>query len=102
MDKIEYIKKLENTDLIFSVLRSSDWLNSIVKLEKNSNLKLVYTESEYERGKIVYDSKLFKSDTGFFILAKRLKLEIPKYELTIYHLPAQLNEIVIFLNFLNK
>lgn len=102
MNKIDYIKILENKDLIFSVLKSSNWLNTTEKLDKNHNLKIVFTESEFERGKIVYDSKLFKSDTGFFILAKRLKLEIPKYELTIYHLPAQLNEIVIFLNFLNK
>ena len=102
MNKIEYIKKLEDKDLVFSTLESSDWLNSTVKLDKNSNLKLVYTESEFQGGKVVYNSKLFKSDTGFFIYTKRLEFETPKYHLTIYHLPAQLNEIIIFLNFLNK
>lgn len=102
MNKIEYIKKLEDKDLTFSVLKSSYLLDGTEKLDKNPNLKLVYTESNFDKDKIIYDSKLYKSDRGFYILLKYLQLEIPKYELTIYHLPTQLNEIIIFLKFLNK
>lgn len=102
MNKIEYITKIENNDLIFSVLQSSYLLNSTEKLDKNPNLKLVHTESNFDSGKVTYDSKLYKSDTGFYIHLKKEKLEILKYELTIYHLPTQLNEIIIFLKFLNK
>ena len=102
MNKIDYIKNLENKDLIFSVLKSSNLLNTTEKLDKNPNLKLVYTESEFENGKVIYDSKLYKNDTGFYIYSKKEKMDIPKYKLTIYHLPTQLNEIIIFLNFLNK
>lgn len=102
MNKIDYIKNLENNDLIFSVLKSSHLLNTTEKLDKNPNLKLVYTESKFEEGKVTYDCKLYKSDIGFYIHSKKEKFEIPKYELTIYHLPTQLNEIIIFLKFLNK
>lgn len=102
MNKIEYIKKLEDKDLIFSVLETSYLLNNTEKLDKNSNLKLVYTESNFRNGNLDYDSKLFKSEIGFYIHVKKLKSEILKYELTIYHIPTQLNEIIIFLKFLNK
>lgn len=102
MNKIEYIKKIEDKDLIFSVLETSYSLNTIEKLDKNSNLKLVYTESNFRDGNLEYDSKLFKSEIGFYIYVKKIKTEILKYELTIYHLPSQLNEIIIFLKYINK
>ena len=104
MNKIDYIKKIESEDLIFSVLQSSYLLSTTEKLDKNPNLKIVYTESNFEAGKVIYYSKLFKSDTGFFIyLKKHMSSDnISKYELTIYHIPTQINEIIIFLKFLNK
>lgn len=102
MNKIEYIKKIEDKDLIFSVLETSYSLNTTEKLDKNSNLKLVYTESNFRDGNLEYDSKLFKSEIGFYIYVKKIKTEILKYELTIYHLPSQLNEIIIFLKYINK
>jgi hypothetical protein len=106
MNKIEFIKKIETEDLIFSVLDNQLLLETfqVDKLNKNPNLKLVYCESEFVQNKIDYKCKLFSSSIGFYVYVKKhLTNEgISKYELTIYHLPNQINEIIIFLKFINK
>jgi hypothetical protein len=104
MNKIEFIKKIETDNLIFSVLKNSSLIDNPEKLDKNPNLKLIFTESDFSNNKIVYNSKLFSSSRGFYVFLKRLTLDegISKYELTIYHLPEQINEIIIFLKFINK
>jgi hypothetical protein len=106
MDKIEFIKKLETENLVFSVLENHILLQTfqVDKLDKNPNLKLVYGEAEFVQNKVDYKCKLFLSSNGFYIYVKKhLTTEgISKYELTIYHLPDQINEIIIFLKFINK
>jgi hypothetical protein len=106
MDKIEFIKKVETEGLVFSVLENQLLLQSfqVDKLDKNPNLKLVYSESDFFQNKIDYKCKLFLSSNGFYVYVKKhLTIEgISKYELTIYHLPDQINEIIIFLKFINK
>jgi hypothetical protein len=106
MNTFDIIKNLEKEGIIYSVLENSHLLEifQFEKLDKNSNLKLVYSQSDFINNKIDYGCKLYSSKNGFYVFVKKhLTHEgISKYQLTIYHLPEQLNEVIIFLKFINK
>ena len=89
--------------MIFSTLRNSTLFDKTDKLDKNQNLKLIYTESDFTNNNLIFSSKLYQSNTGFYIYTERVPFdENFKYQLTVYHLPTQTNEIIIFLKFINK
>jgi hypothetical protein len=104
MNKVEYIKRIEDTEGIFSILTVVSLVDSTNKIDNNKNLELVYMETEFINNKPNFKSKLYKTSTGFYIYWKRhLSTDnINKFEITIYHKPENINEIIIFLSQLNK
>lgn len=101
MSKPEYIKKIENTEGILSVVKLRDSVESVSKIDNNKNLTLVYVESEFYDNRPKFNSKLYKTSTGFYIYWKRHSA-VDKYEIEIYHKPENMNEVTIFLSQLNK
>jgi hypothetical protein len=101
MNKPEYIKKIENTEGVLSVVILRDSIESVSKIDKNKNLTLVYMESEFHDNRPKFKSKLYKTSTGFYIYWKQHPV-VDKFEIEIYHKPENINEVTIFLSQLNK
>lgn len=102
--KPNYIKKIELEEGVLSIMENGVLLNSVDKIEKNKNIQLLETDSYFQKDKLIYNSKLYKSQAGFYIYWKRhLTQDIhDKYELYIFHKPENINEIIIFLKIINK
>lgn len=101
MNKPEYIKKIENTEGILSVVTLKNPIESTSKIDSNKNLTLVYMEAEFHDRSPKFNLKLYKTLTGFYIYWKRHPV-VDKYEIEIYHKPENINEVTIFLSQLNK
>lgn len=106
MNKPEYIKNLEveNKD-VFSVVSHDVLIDKkiIESLDKNKNLKIVHLDADFTSGNLRYNSKLYKTSSEFYIYCKsHLGTGWDKFEVSIYHKPEKLNEVLIFLKQLNK
>jgi hypothetical protein len=109
MVKNDYIKKLESEQGVFSVMKLKKDLEETSKIDNNRNLKLVYCDSEIQDGKVEYLKKTYQSSSGFYICWDKLfippfgdKKSTYSFGVCIYHKPSELNEVIIFLNQLNK
>lgn len=106
MIKPKFIKRVEKqTQEVFSSV-SSDILVSKTKIEsfdKNKNMTLVHVDACYEPDGIKYNSKLYKTSSGFYIYCKtHLGTGWDNFEISVYLKPENINEVIIFLKQLNK
>lgn len=106
MTKPEYIKSLEDkSQEIFSKVDYDVLLDKkgIESLDKNKNLVIVHVDADFTSGNLKYNSKLYKTSSEFYIYCKsHLGTGWDNFEVSIYHKPEKLNEVLIFLKQLNK
>ncbi len=101
MKKPDYIKDFEQREGILS-------RNNITMIEgfddylKDKKMVLVYSEStsDFENGKISFQSKIYKTQQGFYLYL--LFGDDGNIELTIYFKQSQSNELTIFITQLLK
>jgi len=100
MNKPEYIKKIEEKEGILSTFEVYNTVDSTTKIDNNKNLTLVVSECKLIDNKPEYDSKLYKTSTGFYIYW--IRTIVDTYKIVVYHRPENINEVIIFLTQLNK
>ena len=100
MEKPCYIKECEKKNEIFSVNRISmpDGFDNYLKDKK---MELVYSESntDFETGKTIFSSKIYKTKQGFYIY---LLFRDSRTDITIYYKQKQQDELTIFMGQLIK
>lgn len=106
MIKPAYIEKIEQENKqVFSVVNLEEVIDikKIDSLDKNKNLLLVHTDAEFALDKLRYHSKLYKTSNEVYIYCKsHLGTGWDSMEITVYHKPENLNEVIIFLKQLTK
>ena len=63
MEKPEIIRKLEERDEVFSIVKLIDPISNFGEFIENRNLELIYSEGviNYESSNMVHDVKIYKS-----------------------------------------
>jgi hypothetical protein len=100
MTKPDYIKNVEEKEGFLSTFELYSTMPSTTKIDNNKNLILVVSECKFIDNKPQYDSKLYKTSTGFYIYWRRTVMD--EFKIVVYHRPENINEVIIFLTQLNK
>lgn len=100
MTKPDYIKNIEEKEGTLSTFEVFDTFESTSKIDNNKNLILVVSECLFIDNKPKYNSKLYKTSTGFYIYWNRTVMD--EFKVVVYHKPENINEVIIFLTQLNK
>lgn len=106
MNKPDYIKKVEEeTKEFFSVVHSDELIETskLTSWDKNKNLTVAYMDTEFTLGVLKYNSKIYKTSSGFYIYCRtHLGTGWDNMEVSVYHKPENINEVIIFLKQINK
>jgi hypothetical protein len=106
MNKPECIKKIEDENKeMFSVVNLDELIDKKVvdSLDKNKNLTIVHMDADFTLGTLKYNSKLYKTSNGIYIYCKsHLGIGWDNKEVSVYHKPENINEVIIFLKQLIK
>jgi hypothetical protein len=105
MEKPEYIKNLESTDGIYSVMDAPELKGDLLKYLNEKKLTRVYEKSSMnESGIIKFEEVIFQSQQNFYLFIK--SRIIPQSDiisnLTIYYNVKQYTELYMFLSQLLK
>ena len=102
MEKPEIIRKLEERDEVFSIVKLIDPISNFGEFIENRNLELIYSEGviNYESSNMVHKINIYKSKQDFYLhLFINDKGETC---VNIYYKIKQLNELRLFISQLLK
>jgi len=94
MEKPNYIKECEVKDGILSI-NTITMPNNFDNYLKDKKMELTYVESntDFDTGKTVFTSKIYKTKQGFYLY---LLLRDSDIDVTIYYKQTQFNELTLF------
>lgn len=100
MEKPNYIKQCEIEDGTLSI-NTITMPNNFDDYLKDKKMELTYVESNtnFETGKTIFTTKIYKTKQGFYLY---LLLEDSKIDVTVYYKQTQLNELTLFMRQLIK
>lgn len=102
MEKIEYIKKLEEGGVAFSMVNILSVPKEIEQYLNKIKSTIIYSIGDltYPNIEIKYTEKIYRTVQGFFIYLSIIEDDTPV--ITIYYKQEQLNEMTLFVGQLLK
>ena len=102
MEKIEYIKKLEEGGVAFSMVNILSVPKEIEQYLNKIKSTIIYSIADltYPNIEIKYTEKIYRTVQGFFIYLSIIEDDTPV--ITIYYKQEQLNEMTLFVGQLLK
>ena len=102
MEKIEYIKKLEEGGVVFSMVNILSVPKEIEQYLNKIKSTIIYSIGDltYPNIEIKYTEKIYRTVQGFFIYLSIIEDDTPV--ITIYYKQEQLNEMTLFVGQLLK
>jgi hypothetical protein len=97
MVKPEYIKEIEKTEGILSVMNFHVFRNEVFRFLDDKKLNKVYERSHVELdGNAIWDEIIYQTDP-FFLHVENKSDDMPEWYITIYYKPEKFNEVIIFI-----
>jgi hypothetical protein len=98
MKKPKYIKEIEKTEGVYSVMSFHVFRNQISDYFDEKNIEKVYENSEILiDGSAKWVEIIYKTVHPFYLYVKNNSNDLPEWYITIYYKPTQLNELVVFI-----
>jgi hypothetical protein len=98
MKKPKYIKELEKTVGVFSVMDFHVFRTQISDYFDEKKIEKVFEKSEILMdGSAKWIEMVYKTVQPFYLYVRNESDDLPEWYITIYYKPEQLNELIVFI-----